>query len=330
MSKKPHPLNILRLCESYNVSLWSCPPFLFIIMGLIIIGVIILTYFIGQQYLDPIFIALIVLIVSGFLFIISFIIVRAFEKVVDARRREAQQSKDLLEIKDQFVFIAAHELRTPANAIKWGLGALKMEEPELFKKQKELYDIIWNSNERLLNLVKDLLEVARLDSKNIKIKLGQVSLSDAIVDALKETESLAEEQHITIHNQISSDTPHVFSDQIRLKEIFINLLSNAIKYNKKSGEIWISRELKGNYIVVHIKDSGMGISPKYHNEVFKKFARTEETRGIEGTGLGLFIVKQLTELMDGKIWFKSTLGEGTTFSLSLRAHELHGQSAKKS
>jgi len=121
MNKLLQQLNIVDQCRRCCVGLWSCPQFLFMAMGIVIVAAALTTYFIGQHYTDPEIVALIVLLLSGFLFLVGYAIVGASERLVEARIRETAQSKEFLRLKDQFIFVAAHELRTPTSAIKWGL-----------------------------------------------------------------------------------------------------------------------------------------------------------------------------------------------------------------
>ena len=318
-------LNIFSQCKELNVGLWSCPQFVFLVMGFVIIGTILLTYYIGQRYVDAQIIVLIVLLVTVFLLVMSFVIVRSFERIVYMRKQESERAKEILKLKDQFVFIAAHELRTPANAIKWGLEALESKHPDMIKKEEKYFDIIRRSNERLLFLVQDLLEVARIESKTIKIKLEGISMNEAFSGALEEIQELAGKKNITIDCDLGSGLPQVLGDSMRLKEIFINLLTNAIKYSRKKGKVIISSEEQDGEIIIHIADNGIGINPEDQRHIFEKFWRADEARKIEGTGLGLFITKQLVELMSGKIWFTSRVGEGTIFSMSFKEFKNHGE-----
>lgn len=311
-------LNIKAECKRLDVGLWSCPQFIFLIMGVVIISMIVITYHVGQQYIDVQIVTAIVLFVTVFLFVISFIIIQAFEQVVEAKQLESKQAKEILTLKDQFVFIAAHELSTPANAIKWGLGLLRKEQPELAKEEKELFDTIQQANNRLLSLVKDLLEVARIESGTIKITLEKISAKDIFIEACKEVQELARRRNNKIDCRIEKELPLIWGNKTKLKEIWVNLLSNAVKYSEKDSDITVSTEVKDTTIVFHLTNKGVGIRPEDQQHVFEKFWRSKTVRNTEGTGLGLFITKQLIELMSGRIWFTSTPEKNTTFSFSLK------------
>lgn len=236
----------------------------------------------------------------------------------DTTQREVEKAKELLKLKDQFVFVAAHELRTPLNAIKWGLSVLESNNPEMVVKDKDLFTILRKSNERLLFLVKDILDVARIEGGTLKLKIESISAAEAISDALIEVESEVDQLQIIIDNKVPGNIPSVRGDVLRLKEIFVNLLTNAAKYSKVGGIVVVSAEVKDENIVFHVIDTGIGISTDQKKHIFEKFWRSPEAQYTEGTGLGLFIVKQLVQFMSGEIWFESEKGKGTTFSFSLK------------
>lgn len=317
-------LNISKQCRELNVNLWSCPQFLFIILGFIIISSILVTNTVAQQYAEGEIVALIVLILTVFLFVVSYVIVGAFEKVVVARQMEAQRSKELLELKDQFVFIAAHELKTPATAIQKGLEKLESKNNAFFIQEKETADKIKENNNRLLSLVQDLLEVARLQGKTIHVVLGPVSIIKAYTEAAQSLEVKMKERNIKITTHFEDNIPTVHADERRLKEVFINFLSNAIKYSDKdNGQVDVKINQKEGRIVVSVSNNGPQISDEDQMHVFQKFwrSKTAQKSKVEGTGLGLFIVKQLVEMMEGKTWFTSQ-PDKTTFFVSLEKYSI--------
>lgn len=315
--------NLKEQCTALNVSLWSCPQFLFLVMGFVIIASILLTYVIAQRYAEAEIVALIVILLTGFLFVISYIIVSAFERVVTARQQEAIHAKQLIELKDQFVFIAAHELKTPARAIETALGKLEKREREMFLREHEIIRVIKESNKRLLALVQDLLEVARIEGNTIHLDLSDVSVLSAYEGALRELEGLKKERGVEVVGDIPDNTPLVRADEMRLKEVFVNFLSNAIKYSdKERGRVWVKTALTSSEVVISVSNNGPRISKEDEKHVFQKFWRSTSAQASkqEGTGLGLFIVRQLVELMGGRVWFDSD-DEKTTFSVVLTRSE---------
>lgn len=226
----------------------------------------------------------------------------------------------LQKLKDEFVFIAAHELKAPVAAIKGYLTLLidgtvgKIDEVA-----KEFMIKIKNSNERLIQLVTDLLQIARTEAGAIKIEIHPVNIEEAILPIINEFKIEAEKRRITIDYQKFLELPKIYADLDRLKEIFANLISNAIKYNLDNGKVFIYHQIKNEHLLTFVKDTGLGIPKDQQGKIFQKFFRVQSkaTEDIQGTGLGLFIVKQLVEKMNGKIWFESEEGKGTTFIISL-------------
>jgi signal transduction histidine kinase len=222
-------------------------------------------------------------------------------------------------IKNEFIFIATHELKNPVTAMR---GYLSMISEGFYgkipDKMKDPLTQIQNSNQQLVELVNDLLQIARSEAKTLTIKPETVDLCSTIDAVCGNVKSLLDQKGLKLDHNCPSEKPLVTSDPIRLKEIINNLVSNAIKYSEK-GTITISHEVKNNVVITHVKDEGVGISKKDAEKLFTRFYRVEDqaAKGIPGTGLGLYIIKQITEKMGGQIWFESEVGIGSTFSFSL-------------
>jgi len=236
----------------------------------------------------------------------------AFNTMVQGLRR-------LEELKEEFVFVAAHELRTPSTVIK-GYTSMLLEGDAgpLTKKVKTFLSGVEQANQRLLQLVEDLLEVARSEAGRIAIEVKDIDIREPIQSTVEELALLARKKTISLTYELS-DTRHVLANERRVKEVMVNLVGNSIKYTPKKGRVRVFHEVKEKELVTHIEDNGYGIPQEAQSKIFEKFYRVEspETRDITGTGLGLFIVKQLVEKMHGAIWFTSEQGKGTTFSFSL-------------
>ena len=229
--------------------------------------------------------------------------------------------KRLEELKDEFVFIAAHELRTPVAAMKGYLSlVLDGTTGAINEKTKDFVQKVLHANERLVQLVNDLLEVSRSEAGRLVIKVAPIDLATPIHEVLSELEKMAEEKKVELVHEAPPGLPKVLADPDRLKEVMINLVGNSIKYMGGSGTVTISYEPTTNTLITHIKDTGLGMSKEAQAKLFEKFYRvsTEKTKNITGTGLGLFIVKEIVEKMGGKIWAESEgEGRGSTFSFSL-------------
>ena len=228
--------------------------------------------------------------------------------------------KENRKLRDEFVFIAAHELRTPVTAIR---GYLSMVLEGTFgkvpEKIKENLIIVNKSNDRLVRLVQDLLEVARGEAGKMKIEMKEVNISRQINDVAEELKSLALEKNIKINYSRAKDF-FVFSDEYKLKEVLINIIGNAIKYTVSNGSIDVSHKIKDGFLITRVKDHGIGMNKEQMEKLFTKFYRvqTDVTAKIEGTGLGLFICKEIIERMDGKVWVESEAGKGSVFTFSLK------------
>ena len=228
--------------------------------------------------------------------------------------------KDNQKLRDEFVFIAAHELRTPVTAIR---GYLSMVLEETFgkvpEKIKENLIIANKSNDRLVRLVQDLLEVARSEAGKMKIEMKEVDIGERINTVIKELESLAREKNIKMNYSREKDFI-VLSDEYKLSEVLVNIIGNAIKYTIDNGSIDISHSQKDGFLITRVKDHGIGMDKEQMEKLFTKFYRvqTDVTAKIEGTGLGLFICKEIIERMNGKIWVESEAGRGSIFSFSLK------------
>ncbi len=242
------------------------------------------------------------------------------EQLGEAHNQMIKGLKRLEELKDEFVFIASHELRTPVTAIKGYLSmVLNGEAGTLGDEAKQMLEQVQTANQRLIQLVEDLLQVARNDAGRLKIEVTPTDLATAIDSVTKELLPLANDKQQTIRYD-SSKSGIVAADNDRLKEVLINLVGNAIKYTPAKGTIEIFHEQQPGMLVTHIKDDGIGMSQEEQAKLFEKFYRVKNTKtaSISGTGLGLFIVKQIVEKMGGQIWVTSAPEQGSTFSFSLK------------
>jgi signal transduction histidine kinase len=237
----------------------------------------------------------------------------------EALRQANRQLKKDDQLKDEFVYIATHELKNPVTAMK---GYLSLIQEGAFGpvegKLKHAVDQIDQSNQQLISLLNNLLNIARTEAQKLNIKTQAVAICKIIEEVTQDVKPLLDQKGLSLTHSCQNRAVAVMADKERLREIMSNLISNAIKYSE-TGIIDISHEIIQDQLVTHVKDQGVGISEHDQKQLFTRFFRVEEeaAKGIPGSGLGLFIVKQLIEKMGGKIWFQSKLGEGSTFSISL-------------
>lgn len=238
-----------------------------------------------------------------------------------AFNRMARGLKRLEELRNEFVFIAAHQLRAPVTAIR-GYVSMILEGdagPTSPTIQKFLSPVM-RASDGLNQLVNDLLEVARSEAGRIEIETKPSDIVQEVKAVLEQLKVLAQDKSIELIYEPQPDLPKAMADPDKLREVIKNLVDNAIKYTIKTGEtITVSHETNEKELITRVKDSGVGMSKENQEKLFKKFfrAKTKETQDITGTGLGLWIVKQLVEKMKGKIWVESEEGKGSTFSFSL-------------
>ncbi|MCP5163159.1 MAG: PAS domain S-box protein [Hahellaceae bacterium] len=236
--------------------------------------------------------------------------IKEYENELFLAKNAAEQAN---RAKSEFLSSMSHELRTPLNSVL-GFSQLLLDEP-LEAEQHENVQLIYDAGKHLLNLVKDVLDLAKLDSNMIKTNIENVSLRDLLKQSLHlmENQIRTKEIRVTIagENQVLS----VRADAVRLKQVMLNLLSNAVKYNRQGGQIHIfHEEVAPGRLRITIEDTGFGIPKARYNELFKPFSRLDYANSaIEGVGIGLIITRRLLEMMGGTLGFESTEGVGSRF-----------------
>ena len=242
------------------------------------------------------------------------------QELGDAFNKMAKGLKRLEELKDEFVFIAAHELRAPVTAIRGYISMIMAGDTgPISPKMKEYLSPVEKSGEALNKLVEDLLQVARSEAGRIEIKVKPTDMVAQIKSVFEQLKILADEKSIKMIYQPPKGLPKILADPDKLGEVIKNLVDNAIKYTLGAGTVTVTHEIKEKMLITHVKDTGAGIPKDRQEKLFQKFYRvkSEGTEEITGTGLGLWIIKQLLGKMNGKIWFESEKDKGSTFSFSL-------------
>ncbi|WP_413300945.1 substrate-binding domain-containing protein [Bacillus sp. 1P10SD] len=215
-----------------------------------------------------------------------------------------------------FLSKMSHELRTPLNGILGFAQLLEIDET-LNEEQHDFVQEILRGGRHLLSLINDILDISRIETGQLKVAIEEVDLLTIINECISIVQPVAKKKSISIHNQLDQrQNTFVLADPKRLKQIVLNLLDNAIKYNRDSGKVMIFSYVKGNEQIIHIADTGVGLSDEEYHKVFVPFYRVEGTQE-EGTGIGLSLVKQLVRLMGGKISVISEKGIGSDFCFSL-------------
>ena len=230
--------------------------------------------------------------------------------------------KELDKLKDDFVSVASHELRTPMTAIKSYLWvALHKKEDELSEDMKRYLSRAYISVERLINLVNDMLNISRIESGRIALKLSEVNLNELVNEVTEEVGVKAQEKGIRVIG-LNKQIPKVLADRDKIHEVLLNLIGNSLKFTKAGGTITVDFWEKYPYVYTSVRDTGVGIEPENLSKLFAKFGRLENSyvavAESGGTGLGLFISKSIVNLHKGQITAQSEgLGKGSTFTFSL-------------
>ncbi len=229
---------------------------------------------------------------------------------------DVSREKLIEKMKTEFVSIAAHQLRTPLSAIKWSLRMiLDGDLGELSPEQKEYLERTYQSNERMIDLINSLLNVARIEEGRFVYTLQKIDISQVLKETIEELKSQIKSKKQKLKLKIAKGLPLVLTDPEKIKLVFQNLIENAVKYTPEKGSINIELKSSDKKVFFKIQDTGVGIPKKEQDRIFGKFFRGSNVIKMEtqGNGLGLFIVKNIIEAHGGKIWFESEENKGTTF-----------------
>ena len=228
-------------------------------------------------------------------------------------------------MKSEFVALVTHQLRTPLSGIKWSLSMiLNGEMGEMSPEQKTYLLKTYESNERMIDLINDLLQADRLESGMMRFSFQPTPILDLIDNILIEVSPLAEHKKIRLTYASREEVPTLSIDPQNMRVVLQNLLENAIKYTPAGGDVTIGVHNKGHCVEIVVKDSGIGIPAKDQKNIFQRFYRAPNAVLTEtvGSGLGLYIVKNIIDHHKGTIAFTSERGKGTMFSITLPVSKL--------
>jgi signal transduction histidine kinase len=238
----------------------------------------------------------------------------------EALEEENRRIREVNQLKSEFVSLVSHELRTPLTAITGYLDLLlEAHGDQSTVKQQELLGIVKRNAERLVKLIDDLLDLSRIESGKVELRMTAVDLVGVITEVVKflQPQIEAKAQHLAFDGR--QTIPPVLGDAERIRQILINLLANAHKYTPHGGHISLTAEIDNGWVRIDVRDDGIGLSPDEQAHLFDRFFRAQQPAalGVEGTGLGLPITRLLVEMHGGQLAVTSAPGEGSTFSFTL-------------
>lgn len=301
--------NLKKQAEELGVSVWQTPSFLFIVMGVIIIAAMTGIYVVSAHYDSPEVVVISESLVVILLFTIGNSIIRTVEEIAKANK-----------MKTEFVSIASHQLKTPISEMKWQIELLLVKfSTGLSVRQTEIMNEIAHSSEKMGRLVNDLLDVARIDQGQLALAKEKVNFCDLASDTIESQRIFAKAKNIDLVMSCNLDQLIVFADRRRLSVVIDNLVSNAIKYIDGQGKVEIVIESNDGFAQICVRDDGVGIPKNEQDNISKKFFRSNNSikNRTDGTGLGLYIAKNIVEQSGGKLWFKSIENVGSEFYFSI-------------
>ena len=230
--------------------------------------------------------------------------------------------REIAVMKNEFVSMVSHELRTPLTSIKGYVDLIvDGEAGEINEVQQEFLQIVQENSNRLVSLINDLLDISRIESGRVNLKVEPVEMDCVIEDVVDTFATVARQAGVELTWEVEDGLPRAAADRDRIGQVLMNLVSNAIKYSPDGGAASIAARMDDEgHVLVEITDTGIGISDEDQQQLFTKFFRVDSalTREIGGTGLGLSICKSVVELLGGEIGVRSVAGEGATFYFTLR------------
>ena len=308
-------LNLAKQCKAeFNVPVWKCPTFLFILMGLIAIVSILTAYLVAANYGSaPEVGALSSLVSAAIILILGHVIIQSFTRVIEVDR-----------LKSQFLNIVSHQLLTPLTSLKWSVSMLETESLKPDKeKLEEAYGMIRDNSNKMIHIINALLDVSRIETGKVIITPERVDVLKVTRDVLASRKGELESQRHRLELKADENLPAVRGDTARVKMAMENLVDNAIKYSKPDSPIFVSLWAQGGSVVFEIRDTGVGIPMHEHKHIFRKFFRSANELSLQtkGLGVGLYLVKFIIEALGGSVDFESQEGVGSTFWLSLPVHK---------
>jgi signal transduction histidine kinase len=243
----------------------------------------------------------------------------AFNSMAAHLKRQKERDKAVSRMKSEFVSIVAHQLRGPLSSLKWTFDLIKNGSlGSLTQEQEEYLGNCRKANDKMIDTVNDLLDLTRIEEGRFLYEYSKIEIEDLIQGVLDNSKIEASRRKVNIEFK-KEDVPTLMADEEKIIIVVKNLLENALNYTPAGGRVDISFDQKPKEVIVKIKDTGIGIPQDQQKNVFNKFFRAKNALSVEtsGSGLGLYIAKNIVEKHGGRIWFESAPDQGTTFYFTL-------------
>lgn len=293
--------------KDYGVPIWKLPDVLILMMAVVNITGMLFTYYLASNFVDdPATTVVFVAVESAIILIVGNIIAESSRKVISNYR-----------LKEEFIDLISHQIRTPMTNIKWNLELLNEE--KMNEKQNRYVDRLAESVEKITSLVNDFVYLSRLDQSKKELILRKFDVKKILKDVLKDFKMFASSKNIEMVIESDCEDCWVKTDQKKIKIVLSNMIENALKYSYDDSKVEINLYKKRTNLIIKISDQGCGIDRQSQPFIFDKFYRAMDAKKLsaDGTGVGLYISKVLLRDMAGEIWFKSEENKGTDFYISL-------------
>ena len=253
---------------------------------------------------------------------------RINNELINIRRQLAKKNLELERLneeKNRFLGMAAHDLRNPLNAIlSFSDFLIDEASDKLEQEQVEFLQVIRSSSNFMVELVDDLLDVAKIESGKLHLDLQPVDIKAILEHSISLNRILAGRKHITFELVSQDQLPTIMVDPVKIEQVFDNLLSNGVKYSQPGSAVQVKVMVENDVITISVRDQGEGIPRNEIEKLFKPFSQTsvKSTAGEKSSGLGLAIARRIVEGHQGRIWVESAVGQGSTFYVTIPIHEM--------
>jgi two-component system phosphate regulon sensor histidine kinase PhoR len=234
--------------------------------------------------------------------------------------QDLTELRSLQTMRREFVGNISHELRTPIAAIKAIVDTLRDGAVNDQEAAMDFLNRLEVEVDGMTQMVAELIELSRIETGKIKLKLELVNLNLLIEEVIARLSPQAERQQVSLSAELSPELPDVSADKERIRQVILNIIHNAIKFTPSNGRIVISTKLDGQSVVTQVSDTGIGISKEDLPHIFERFFKADKSRATSGTGLGLAIAKHIVQTHGGSVWVQSEPGKGSTFGFNLPLH----------